>query len=81
MRAKPVEFQIPDGFTLPEGTQPGEDFDAVCSFRVKPNGTVCLTMLGDVKMPGYDSKESSGKPRYDEYSRGMMEQMQPTQAE
>jgi hypothetical protein len=66
MKSKPVEFQIPKGFTLPEGAEPGEDFDLVCSLRVKPNGTLCLTKLGDVDMPGYGNgdDDSDGKTQY-----------------
>lgn len=64
MKSKRVEFHIPEGFTLPEGAEPGEDFDLVCSLRVKPNGTLCLTKLGDVEMPGYKDKDDKQRPEY-----------------
>ena len=65
MKSKPVEFAIPEGWVVPEGAEPNEDFDLVCSLRLKPNGTLCLTKLGDVEMPGYRDKESrSERPQY-----------------
>ena len=72
MKAKPVEFAIPEGWMLPEGAEPGEDFDVVCSLRVKANGTLCLTKLGDVEMPGYKDKEDADeRPQYGQ-ARDMM---------
>lgn len=56
MNTKKVEFEPPTGFTLPEGVGRGDDFDAVCTFRVKEDGTICLTRLGDTPMPGYGEK-------------------------
>lgn len=44
----------------------------VCTFRVKDSGTVCITMMGDSKMPGYDDNEK--RPSYGEYSKGMMDE-------
>lgn len=71
MRMKRVEFSAPEG-SVPEGTASGEEFDAVCTFRVSNNGTICLVKLGDTEMPGYNGKEDS-KPSYDSYSKPMME--------
>ena len=71
MDKKRVEFPIPKGFTLPEGTGRGDEFDAVCTFRVKENGDICLTRLGDTTMPGYE-KDKGHKPTYS----GIVEQMQ-----
>lgn len=77
MKTKPVEFAIPAGFTAPEGTEPGEDFDVVCSLRMKGNGTLCLTKLGDVEMPGYQGREDKDeRPRYG-MARDMMTGGQP----
>lgn len=65
MKSKKVEFQIPEGFMLPEGAEPGEDFDLVCSLRVKSGGTLCLTKIGDVEMPGYsDETDRAERPQY-----------------
>lgn len=57
-----VEFQLPDG-VAPDGVTAGEEFDAVCTFRVKGNGYACLVMLGDVEMPGYRDKAEKA-PNY-----------------
>lgn len=53
----------------------GDEFDSVCTFRVKNNGTVCLVMLGDAKMPGYDSKEPMQRPGYGDMAKQMQDDM------
>lgn len=64
MMAKRVEFTPPAG-VVPEGTMPGEEFDAVTTYRVKEGGTICAVMIGDVKMPGYDDNgRAAHKPEY-----------------
>lgn len=75
-----VEFRPPKGFAMPEGTEEKGEFDLVCTFRVKPDGMLCLTMLGDTKMPGYDGKEESTeetktRPDYKEYAQSMTDEM------
>lgn len=72
MKTKRVEFTPPAG-VVPEGTTPGEEFDVVCTFRVKDGGTICLVEAGDVKMPGYD-ESSDSKPTYESYSKSITEQ-------
>jgi len=62
MKSNRVEFDLPEGFTLPEGTEPGSEFDLVCTFRLKKNKKLCLTELGDFDMPGYDDKEDASEP-------------------
>lgn len=70
-----VEFTPPQSFTPPEGSDDGE-FDIVCSFRTK-DSKICMTKLGDVKMPGYeDGDEPQTKPDYSGYAQGMQSQMQ-----
>ncbi len=60
---KRVEFQPPQN-VVPEGTKDGEEFDLVCTFRVKGQN-VCLVQLGDEKMPGYSDKDKpAGKASY-----------------
>ena len=66
-----VEFKPPTGFMAPEGTKPGDEFDLVCSFRLKPNGDICLVELGDIEMPGYSDSEDDSKPSYGEYAKSM----------
>ena len=50
---KLIEFKMPKGFTLPEGTSHGDQFQEMATFRVKPNGSLCLVGVGDHKLPGY----------------------------
>lgn len=50
---------------MPEGIGVGEDFDAVCTFRMKGPGTICLVTLGDSPMPGYGAKDEAEKPKQD----------------
>lgn len=66
-----MEFTPPEG-VVPEGTTSGEDFDLVCTFRLKDGGTVCIIKAGDMEMPGYDDRSES-KPSYETYTKPMME--------
>lgn len=68
---KRVEFPAPQG-AVPEGTKDGEEFDSVCTFRVKGEN-VCLVVMGDVKLPGYSDKDrDKGKPSYKDEHDAMM---------
>ena len=71
---KEVEFTPPEGFKPPEGTD--KEWDMVCSFRSNPDGTICMTKLGDTPMPGYDDDHDEAnehKPDYGEYSQSIMD--------
>ena len=66
---------------MPEGSQsekPGQ-FDLVCTFEVKQNGTLCMTMLGDTPMPGYNGKgadmEKENKTSYKGMAQGVVDGM------
>lgn len=58
MTPKPtrVEFDPPKGFVPPEGSEGGKPFDVVCTFEVK-DGKLCLKVLGETDMPGYDDND------------------------
>jgi|GEM_PF-5850920 hypothetical protein len=43
---------------VPEGTQIGDTFDIVCTFKLCDSGSVCLTQMGDVKA------EDEDKPKF-----------------
>ena len=71
-----VEFHPPKG-VVPEDIHAGDTFDLVTTYRLKPNGEVCLVQVGDQKMPGYDEdeyNEKASETRQD-YS-GMAQSMQ-----
>lgn len=57
--SKRIEFKIPEGFTVPEGTEAGGQFQEMATFQLKKNGTMCLVAIGEHKMPGYEGKQSS----------------------
>jgi hypothetical protein len=39
------EIDLPDGFGPPQGTEPGQDYEAVVVLREKPNGKTCVVSL------------------------------------
>lgn len=55
---KRIEFKIPKGLTAPEGTQAGDQWQEMATFRMKPNGMMCLVAIGEHKMPGYENGKS-----------------------
>jgi len=72
MKSKKVEFTPPEG-AVPEGTGVGDTFDLVCSFELKKDGSACITMMGDVPMPGYD-KSGKYAEEEDKYRPGFKEE-------
>lgn len=54
-----VEFRPPSEFHAPDPAEPGEPFQLVCEFAVRPDGRLCLVMLGDTPMP---QPKDKGKP-------------------
>lgn len=58
-----VTFTPPMG-AVPEGTGQGQDFDLVCTFRLEAGGKVCLTVMGEHRMPGYDKGKPEERPSY-----------------
>jgi hypothetical protein len=59
-KAERVEFTPPKEFVMPEGTEANGEFDLVCTFKVN-GGKLCMTMLGDHKMPGYGKNDETQK--------------------
>jgi len=77
-KTKRVEFAPPEEFHLPESALKDGSFELVCEFRVKPDGKICLTKLGDQNMPGYDSNgeaDDEHRPDYGNMTRGIQEGM------
>jgi len=73
MRDGKVSFTPPKGFVMPEGAEPGQEIDLVCSFRLE-NGRLCLTKLGDTPMPGCGD-DRGDRPDYQSMASGMREAM------
>lgn len=67
-----VEFTPPSG-SLPEGVGDGEEFDLVCTFRVKGK-QVCMTQMGDKKVSDYDD---DSKPDYSQHTQSMQQEYNP----
>lgn len=66
-----MTFKPPQG-VVPEGTQVGDTFDLVSTFRLEGDGNVCLTVMGETKMTGYDN-DKEAKPVYREEAKAMTE--------
>lgn len=77
-RGEPVEFRPPGDFHIPDPAEPGKPFELVCQFEAKPDGSLCLVMLGDVPIPKpkYKNAPAEKAPDYREYSKGIMDGMQ-----
>lgn len=71
MSSRRIEFEAPPG-VVPEGSKSGDEFDAVCTFRVKSDGTVCLVQIADEKMPGYSDKADKGRASYADEHKAML---------
>lgn len=70
---KLIEFKPPPGL-VPEGAEEGTEFEEVATFRVKQNGHICLVMVGEHQMPGYDAKEKNyGEKAGERYQQKMSE--------
>lgn len=66
---KKVRFNPPPG-TVPEGAQPGDEFDLVTTYRLDKDGQCCMTRMGDTQMD-YDKQEKS-KPDYQDMAKNIM---------
>ncbi|MEO7099097.1 MAG: hypothetical protein ABI162_07025 [Luteolibacter sp.] len=60
-----VEFKIPEGFHVPDGVKPGEEFNAVGSFLLHEDGTMCL-----LEVEGSVVKPMAMEPDKDDKSKG-----------
>ena len=58
---KLIEFKPPKDAPIPEGLAAGETFSEMGTFRLKPNGDLCLVAIGDAQLPGYDMKDDGMK--------------------
>lgn len=77
MKSKLVEFDIPENWMAPEGSEVGSDFDLVCTLRLKKGNKLCLVKLGSTDMPGYSDNDDSGPPKYGQAKQMMTAGMPP----
>ncbi len=52
------EFMPPQGFEVPEGTKPGDEFQSVASLKVDEDGKLCLLSLDGAEFAGAKEEES-----------------------
>lgn len=69
-KAEYPEFTAPDGFNPPEGTKPGEEFDALGTFKLQDDGSVCLVAVDGVKLKPEAEKESPSEEAKEADSEG-----------
>lgn len=48
----PIEFDLPEGFQVPDNTEPGESFDAVATISVGEDGKAQLLALDGLPVEG-----------------------------
>jgi hypothetical protein len=54
-----MNIKIPEGYTLPEGTEDGDTFEELVTFRVEGN-ELYPTMIAGVEVVGDDSESEAG---------------------
>ncbi len=59
MSANYVEFDAPEGYAPPEGAMPDKGYDGLATFRMNPNGKICITHIGGLPV----SKSSQAPER------------------
>lgn len=52
------EFKPPNSYIIPEGVSEGETFEDIATFRLKANGQICLTKIGDASLEEGNEKQS-----------------------
>ena len=57
---------------MPEDSDPGKDFDVVCSFKAMPGGTLRMTLLGNTPMP--EPERRYNQPKFDDLVKSMNDQ-------
>lgn len=58
---KRIEFDAPDGWSLPEGKATGDDVEVLATVRAKSDGRLCLVELDGHRMKGFRDDEDDGK--------------------
>ena len=61
----PVEFDLPQGFQVPDNTEPGESFDAVATLSVGEDGKAQLLALDGLPVEGGEeemAERRAGQP-------------------
>jgi len=56
---KAIMFTLPDSVQVPDGKGPGDSFQAMATFQLKPNGKACLTEVDGEPLDGYKSESET----------------------
>jgi|SRR5580704_3045969 hypothetical protein len=72
-----VSFKPPSAFIVPEITDESKPLTLVCDFKVNPDGTLCMTKLGNTPMPEKDEKKEreAKAPSYKDMADGIVNDM------
>lgn len=77
--AKYPEFQVPEGYSPPEGTKPGEEFQELCTLKVKADGKMmCVTAVGEQAIGGAQEKNDYRSEVQSRYEDSMSESQSPS---
>lgn len=57
----PVEFDLPEGFQVPDDTEPGESFDAVATLSVGEDGKAQLLALDGLPVEGGEEETARAR--------------------
>lgn len=68
-------FPVPKDFVVPEGTKPGDNFDAMATFCLEEDGSLCLVAIDGKTLEG-EEKEAQAKaqPKPKGGAKAMMEE-------
>lgn len=68
---KTIEFDPPAGYEPPEGIQVDQDYEGLATFRIKPDGTMCLIAVGGlpVSKSSQAPEKSTGEGMVDAFKK------------
>lgn len=67
-KSKRIEFDLPEGFTIPDGLSEGKEFESLATVKLKKDGSACLVALDGYRMPGYKEEDESAPDSDDKRS-------------
>lgn len=57
--SKKIEFNLPEGFSVPDDVSENGQFQALATIQLKDGGKACLVAIDDYRMPGYQEKDGN----------------------
>lgn len=71
--AKKIEFELPEGYSLPDGVSTNGQFETLATLALKSNGKACLVAIDGYRMPGYTERDEDNGKTYAQASKDAME--------